>query len=152
MMGQSAGSQGYRGVYYSGGYQHAGLLGHRVDSLIPDRPREARPGRGTAFAHATMPRPAGTGARLAGAREDGARFPVEVRSATVHTPAAEFTLTVIRDVASRAEFSPPAALESSSDVAGPRADPRQAPDETGHTVPPGSRTPDIGRSFMQCVL
>jgi anti-anti-sigma factor len=80
------------------GYQHAELLGHQVDSLIPDCLQEARPGDGTAFVQATMPRPAGTGARLAGARKDGARFPVEVRSTPVHTPAAQFTLTVIRDV------------------------------------------------------
>lgn len=41
--------------------------------------REARPRHGTAFAQATTLRPAGTGARLAGARKDEARFPVEVR-------------------------------------------------------------------------
>jgi anti-anti-sigma factor len=80
------------------GYQHAELLGRRIDSLIPDCPREARPGHKTTFEQAPTPRPAGTGARLAGARKDGARFPVEVRSTPVHTPAAQFTLTVIRDV------------------------------------------------------
>jgi anti-anti-sigma factor len=93
------------------GYQHAELLGHRVDSLIPNCLREARPGHGTAFAQATTPRPAGTGARLAGARKDGTRFPVEVRSTPVRTPAAQFTLTIIRDVTPCAE--------SSRDVAGP---------------------------------
>jgi anti-anti-sigma factor len=98
------------------GYQHAELLGHRVDSLIPDCLREARPGHGTAFAQATTPRPAGPGARLDGARKDGARkdgarFPVEVRSTPVRTPGAQFTLTVIRDITPCAE--------SSRDVAAP---------------------------------
>jgi hypothetical protein len=55
------------------GYQRAELLRHRVDSPIPDGLREARPGHGTAFAQGTPPRPAGTGARLAGARDDDAR-------------------------------------------------------------------------------
>jgi anti-anti-sigma factor len=93
------------------GYQHAELVGHRVDSLIPDCLRDARSGHGTAFAQATTPRPAGTGARRTGARKDGARFPVEVRSTPLHIPAAQFTLTVIRDVTPRAE--------SSRDAAGP---------------------------------
>jgi anti-anti-sigma factor len=77
------------------GYQHAELLGYRVDSLIPDGLWEERPGDGAALAQATMPRPAGAGARLAGAHKDGARFPVEVRSAPVRTPADQFTLIVI---------------------------------------------------------
>ena len=52
------------------GYQREELPGHRVDSLTPDGLREARPGHGTAVAQGTTPRPAGTGARLAGARDD----------------------------------------------------------------------------------
>jgi anti-anti-sigma factor len=109
------------------GYQHAELLGRRVDSLLPGGPR--------------------------GARKDGSRFPVEVRSIPVHTLAAQFTLTVVRDVTgsrpagpagvaraaagdpqardrdlaasviaslSRAELSLRSALESSRDAAGPR--------------------------------
>jgi anti-anti-sigma factor len=87
-----------RGLEEMFGYQRAELLGRRVDSLIPDQPREARPGPGTVFVQATVPRQAQPGARLAGARKDGERFPVEVRSTPVHTPAAQFTLTVIRDV------------------------------------------------------
>jgi anti-anti-sigma factor len=103
------------------GYQHAELLGHRVDSLIPDGLREARPGHGTAFAQATAPRPAGTGARLAGARKDGARFPVEVRSTPLHTPAAQFTLTIIRDVTGNRPQGP-------ADLARPAAAGEQARD------------------------
>lgn len=80
------------------GYQHAELLGHRVDSLIPDCPREARSGHGTAFAQVATPRPAGMRERLDGTRKDGAAFPVEVRRAPVHTSAAQFTLTVFREV------------------------------------------------------
>lgn len=70
--------------------------------------REARPGHGTAFAQATTPRPAGTGARLAGASKDGARFPAEVRRTPVHTPAAQFTLTVIPDAPGTGRKPPPA--------------------------------------------
>jgi anti-sigma B factor antagonist len=96
------------------GYQQAKLLGHRVDSLIPD-----------------------------GLRKDGVPFPVEVRRVPVPTPAGQFTLTVIRDVTgnrpggqqarrgrglpgsvitslSRASLSLQAAMESSRDAAGPR--------------------------------
>jgi anti-anti-sigma factor len=70
------------------GYQHAELLGRRVGSLIPDCLPEARPG-----------------ARKNGARKNGARFPVEVRSTPVHTAAAQYTLTIIREVTPRAESS-----------------------------------------------
>jgi two-component system, NarL family, sensor histidine kinase DevS len=87
-----------RGLEEMFGYQRAELLGCRVDSLIPDQPREARPGHGTVFVPPAVPRQARPGERLAGARKDGVRFPVEVRSTPVHTPAAQFTLTVIRDV------------------------------------------------------
>jgi anti-anti-sigma factor len=87
------------------GYQPTELLGHRVDSLIPDGLREARPSHRTSLARAATPRPAGMGARLAGIRKDGARFPVEARSTAVHTPAAQFTLIVIRCVAPSAESS-----------------------------------------------
>jgi anti-anti-sigma factor len=82
------------------GYGHEELAGRRIDSLIPASPGEA-PGHGTAFAQAAVPppRPAGTGARLAGARKDGVSFPVEVRRIPVQTPAGQFTLTVVRDVA-----------------------------------------------------
>lgn len=82
------------------GYEHEELAGHRIDSLIPASPGEA-PGHGTALAQAAVPRPrpAGTGARLAGARKDGVPFPVEVRRTPVQTPAGQFTLTVVRDVA-----------------------------------------------------
>ncbi|MCW2932190.1 MAG: putative histidine protein kinase, partial [Actinomycetia bacterium] len=96
------------------GYQQAKLLGHRVDSLIPD-----------------------------GLSEDGVPFPVEVRRVPVPTPAGQFTLTVIRGVTgnrpggqqarrgrglpgsvitslSRASRSLRAAMESSRDAAGPR--------------------------------
>lgn len=80
------------------GYQQGELLGRKVDLLIPAGLREARPARADASARPILPRPAETGARLAGARKDGVRFPVEVRRTPVHTPAGQFTLTVVRDL------------------------------------------------------
>jgi anti-anti-sigma factor len=122
------------------GYQHAELLGHRVDSLIPDGPREARPGHGTAIAAAAMPRPAGTGARLAGARKDGARFPVEVRSTPVHTPAAQFTLTVIRDVTGNRPEGPPSPAPAITPGAAGQAAPAAGPRVPTSSPPAGART------------
>ena len=93
------------------GYEHAELAGRRLDSLIPASLREA-PGHGTTLAHAAVPRPAGTGARLAGARKDGAPFPVEVRRIPVQTAAGQFTLAVVRNAApdgTRAASGPQAA-------------------------------------------
>jgi hypothetical protein len=55
---------------------------HRIDSLIPARPREAH---GNEAAFTPAPRPAGTGARPAGARKDGTPFPIGARRAPLPT-------------------------------------------------------------------
>jgi anti-anti-sigma factor len=102
------------------GYQRAELPGRRVDSLIPDGLREARSGQGTALAHGAVPWPAGTGTPRSGARKDGSRFPVEVRSTPVHTAAAEFTLIVVQDVTGNRPAGPDA-------PAGPVAGPPESP-------------------------
>ena len=80
------------------GYEHAELAGRRLDSLIPASLREA-PDHEATLAHAVVPRPAGTGARLAGAHKDGVPFPVEVRRIPVQTAAGQFTLAVVRNAA-----------------------------------------------------
>ncbi len=80
------------------GYQHAELLGHPVEYLIPAHLQDARhcrrashvPGPGTPATDA--------GARLAGRRKDGTIFPVEVSFSPVMAATGRFTLTVIRDV------------------------------------------------------
>jgi anti-anti-sigma factor len=63
------------------GYEHAELLGHPVDYLIPARLEEAS-----------------GGSRLTGLRKDGTTFPVEISRSPVTTATGHFTLTVIRDV------------------------------------------------------
>jgi anti-anti-sigma factor len=80
------------------GYEHAELIGHPVESLIPADLRAAHRNHRAAYVQAPRTRPMGAGARLVGLRKDGATFPVEISLSPVPTATGPFTLAVIRDV------------------------------------------------------
>jgi anti-anti-sigma factor len=80
------------------GYEHAELLGHPVESLIPADLRAAHRRHRAAYAQAPATRPMGAGARLVGLRKDRTTFPVEISLSPVTTAAGHFVLTVIRDI------------------------------------------------------
>jgi PAS domain S-box-containing protein len=80
------------------GYEHAELIGHPVESLIPDELRAAHRGHRAGYAQAPRARPMGAGARLVGLRKDGATFPVSVSLSPVPAATGHLTLAVARDV------------------------------------------------------
>jgi anti-anti-sigma factor len=80
------------------GYQHAELLGHPVEYLIPAHLQDTGHSRRASRAPGPGTPATGTGARLAGRRKDGTVFPVEVSFSPVMAAAGQFTVSVIRDV------------------------------------------------------
>ena len=80
------------------GYEHAELLGRRVESLVPIDLQAGHRGHRAAYAQAPRARPMGTGPRLVALRKDGTTFPAEISLSPVATATGTFTLTVVRDV------------------------------------------------------
>lgn len=80
------------------GYEHAELIGRRVDSLIPINLQAGHRGHRAAYAQAPRARPMGAGQRLVALRKDGTTFPAEISLSPVATATGTLTLTVIRDV------------------------------------------------------
>jgi anti-anti-sigma factor len=80
------------------GYEHAELLGHPVESLVPAGLQAAQSSHQAVSGRPPRPRPACAGAHLVGLRKDGTTFPVEITLSPVATAAGQFALTMIRDV------------------------------------------------------
>lgn len=80
------------------GYGHAELIGQTVESLLPAGLQAAHRSHGATDARAPGTRPAGAGARLAGLRKDGTRFPVQTSLSPVTIAAGHYALHVIRDI------------------------------------------------------
>ena len=80
------------------GYEHAELIGRRVESLVPIDLHAGHRGHRAAYAQAPRARSMGTGLQLVALRKDGTTFPAEISLSPVTTATGTFTLTVIRDV------------------------------------------------------
>jgi anti-anti-sigma factor len=81
------------------GYEQAELIGRPIESLVPAELREAHRGYRASYARAPQARPMGERSRLAGLRNDGVTFPVEISLSPVPTATGHFILSVIRDAA-----------------------------------------------------
>jgi formate hydrogenlyase transcriptional activator len=83
------------------GYGRRDLIGQDVETLVPERFRQAHPGhRATYKAHASV-RPMGAGLELFGRRMDGSEFPIDIMLSPMETPEGRVVISVIRDVSDR---------------------------------------------------
>jgi anti-anti-sigma factor len=79
------------------GYRREELIGRAVDSLVPLHVRTVHRQQRIAYVQTPHARPMGERARLAGLRQDGATFPVEISLTPVPTATDNFVLAVVRD-------------------------------------------------------
>jgi protein-histidine pros-kinase len=83
------------------GYAAGGLLGRRVEDLIPERYRAAHSEHRDAYAKDARRRPMGVGLELFGRRQDGGEFPAEISLSPVELAGERVTLAAIRDISDR---------------------------------------------------
>ncbi|MGA7793860.1 MAG: sigma 54-interacting transcriptional regulator [Candidatus Acidiferrales bacterium] len=83
------------------GYGREQLVGQSVETLVPERFRQAHPGhRYTYKSHASV-RPMGAGLELFGRRMDGSEFPVDIMLSPMETAEGRVVISVIRDISDR---------------------------------------------------
>jgi len=83
------------------GYVRAELLAQRIESLMPERFREAQPAHlSELLSNAGEPR-TGAGLELYGRRKDGSEFPVEISLSLLQTEDGSLVLSAIRDITDR---------------------------------------------------
>ncbi|MGF1628991.1 MAG: PAS domain S-box protein [Kiloniellaceae bacterium] len=80
------------------GYARNGLVGQRIELLVPERFRERHAGHRHDFFAAPRVRSMGEGLDLAGRRSDGSEFPVAISLSPVDTSEGALTIAAIRDV------------------------------------------------------
>src|SRR5690348_3582086 len=90
----------------------AGLLGHPVERLLPERHRRAHVAERAAYTHAPTVRPMSSRTGLMGRRGDGSEFPVEVSLTPIIGSADGLVMAVVRDVTSRMAIAEAASLST----------------------------------------
>lgn len=83
------------------GYQRAELIGGELNTLIPERFRQAHPGHRQAFMGSPQARAMGVGRELYGLRKDGTEVPVEIGLNPIETTNGTFVLNSIVDITER---------------------------------------------------
>lgn len=77
------------------------LIGQPIETLLPERYRQAHAGHRNRFLAHPRTRGMGAGLELYGRRGDGEEFPVEISLSPVNTEAGAMVLSAIRDVTER---------------------------------------------------
>jgi PAS domain S-box-containing protein len=83
------------------GWPPGGLIGHRVEILVPSALRDQHVEHRAAFAEASSARPMAAGLEVFGQRKDGSRFPLEVHLTHVSTPDGGHAIAFISDITER---------------------------------------------------
>jgi formate hydrogenlyase transcriptional activator len=83
------------------GYGRGELMGQAVEILVPERFRQAHPGRRNAYSTHASVRPMGAGLELFGIRKDGSEFPVDIMLSPMETSEGRVVISVIRDISDR---------------------------------------------------
>lgn len=86
------------------GISRDGMIGSKLETLIPARARERHVAHRTGYAADPHVRPMGIDMDLAGRRADGSEFPVEISLSPVESEDGRYVCSVIRDVTSRKEM------------------------------------------------
>jgi PAS domain S-box-containing protein len=85
------------------GYDAAELVGRPVETLLPERFREAHPQDRARFGAQPKPRPMGAGLTLHGLHKNGTEFPVEISLSPVTMPTGVLVVAAVRDATLRRE-------------------------------------------------
>ena len=83
------------------GYGREQLVGQSVETLVPERFRQAHPGHRNAYKSHASVRPMGAGLELFGRRMDGSEFPVDIMLSPMETAEGRVVISVIRDISDR---------------------------------------------------
>ncbi|MGZ5295749.1 MAG: PAS domain-containing sensor histidine kinase [Actinomycetota bacterium] len=83
------------------GYEHRGLIGRPIESLIPERVQALHMAHRAGYFRAPKVRPMHSGSEFAGRRSDGSEVPVDISLSWVETDHGSLALCAIRDISSR---------------------------------------------------
>jgi PAS domain S-box-containing protein len=100
------------------GYSRSKLIGKPVECLVPERFRARHPEHRSGYFSAPKTRSMGSGLELAGMRQDGTEFPVEISLSPLETEEGVLVSAAIRDISDRrrAEDKFRGLLESAPDA------------------------------------
>lgn len=86
------------------GYRRSELIGQTLELLLPESARAAHTKHRTAYFAEPRVRPMGQDLVLAGRRQDGSRFPVEISLSYVETPDGTLAMAFVTDITERVEL------------------------------------------------
>ncbi len=84
-------------------YESGGLIGKKIESLIPDRFKQAHPGYRKKFHGEAKARSMGVGMDLYALRSDGSEFPVEISLSPFKNGSENFVIAFVIDISVRKE-------------------------------------------------
>jgi PAS domain S-box-containing protein len=85
------------------GYARDELMGQSIETLIPERFRQAHINHRTAYVVEPHTRPMGAGLELYGKRKDGSEFPVDIMLSPMQLETGDMVIAVVRDITRRKE-------------------------------------------------
>jgi PAS domain S-box-containing protein len=85
------------------GYGRDELIGEPIETLVPERFREAHPEYRSHYFTEPKTRPMGAGVALFAVRKDGTEFPAEISLSSIDTEEGVMATVAVRDISERAE-------------------------------------------------